>query len=207
MAEMPAERGGVIDEIDIRGNRRVDSLAIMRMVSAEVGDTFSPEGIGEDIKALFSMGYFEDVQAELVDSVSGKMLTFAVRERPYIKEIVVTGNKKLSQEKVEGVITAKENTILNRTLLQEDVEAIRALYEGDGYYLAEVAYDVTIEESAAVVTFSIKENEKVKVRRVTIIGNEKDERSKDQEAHGDKGGWSLLLPDRLREVQRVPLCP
>ncbi|MCK5308445.1 MAG: outer membrane protein assembly factor BamA, partial [Zetaproteobacteria bacterium] len=171
-----------------------DSLAIMRMVSAEVGDTFSPEGIGEDIKALFSMGYFEDVQAELVDSVSGKMLTFAVRERPYIKEIVVTGNKKLSQEKVEGVITAKENTILNRTLLQEDVEAIRALYEGDGYYLAEVAYDVTIEESAAVVTFSIKENEKVKVRRVTIIGNEKmsDQKIKKRMETKEAGLFSFL---------------
>ena len=194
MAEMPVERGGVIAEIAIRGNRRVDSLAIMRMVSAEVGDTFSPEGIGEDIKALFSMGYFEDVQAELVDSVSGKMLTFAVRERPYIKEIVVTGNKKLSQEKVEGVITAKENTILNRTLLQEDVEAIRALYEGDGYYLAEVAYDVTIEESAAVVTFSIKENEKVKVRRVTIIGNEKmsDQKIKKRMETKEAGLFSFL---------------
>ncbi|MCP3677343.1 MAG: outer membrane protein assembly factor BamA [Deltaproteobacteria bacterium] len=194
MAEVPVERDGVIAGIAIRGNRRVDSLAIMRAVSAEVGDTFSPEGIGEDIKALFSMGYFEDVQAELVDSVSGKMLAFAVRERPYIKEIVVTGNKKLSQEKVEGVITAKENTILNRTLLQEDVEAIRALYEGDGYYLAKAAYDVTIEESAAVVTFSIKENEKVKVRRVTIIGNKKmsDQKIKKRMETKEAGFFSFL---------------
>ncbi|MFQ5329650.1 MAG: outer membrane protein assembly factor BamA [Thermodesulfobacteriota bacterium] len=173
LAEMPVERGGVIAEIAIRGNRRVDSLAIMRRVSAEEGKPFSPEGIGEDIKSLYSMGYFEDVQAELVDSVSGKTLTFVVRERPYIKEIVITGNKKLSQEKVDEVITTKKNTILNRTLIQEDVEAILALYEGDGYYLAEANYDVAIDESAAVVTFSIKENEKVKVRRVTIIGNEK----------------------------------
>ena len=172
MEERPAEKKGVIDEVVVRGNQRVDSEAIVQRVSTGAGAPFSPEGVGEDIKSIYGMGYFEDVKAALVDSAAGKKLTFIVRERPYIKSVDFVGYDKVSKEKIEGAVTVKKYTILNRVLLQEDAEALRALYESEGHFLAEVTYEVTIDESAAGVTFSIKEGPPVRVKRITIIGND-----------------------------------
>lgn len=162
----------VIGKISVSGNRRIDTEAILAKVTSRVGEPFSMERIKEDLQSIYDMGYFYDILVDLVDTVAGKEITFIVKEKPVVKQVEVSGNKKVGREAIDEVITVKPNTILKRALLKEDVERIKALYIKKGFYLAEVSYRIdSINEDEVVVTFDIEEGVKVKVKRITFIGN------------------------------------
>lgn len=163
---------GIISKALITGNKRVDQEALKAKIKSKTGEMFSSDDLKDDIKAIYDMGFFEDVMADIATADMGTELTFIVKEKPVIKKVGIAGNKEIKDEKINGVITVKENTILNRTLLFEDVEKIKALYATEGFFLAKV--EPVIErkdDAAAAVTFKIEEGEKVKVRRIAIIGN------------------------------------
>ena len=116
------------------------------------------------------MGYFDGVTADLSDSASGKKLKFIVKERPFLKSFSFTGNEEVNSEKIEEVLTLKNNTVLDRVLIKQNAEIIRVFYASEGFYLAEVETVIDYDGVDAVVTYRISEGEEVKVKRITFIG-------------------------------------
>ena len=163
---------GAINKVIITGNRRVDEDAVKAKIKSKPGELFSSDDLRDDIKTIYDMGFFEDVMADIQDTDKGRELNFIVKERPIIKKVEIEGNKEIKTEKITGSITIKENTILNRTLLMENAEKIKALYATDGFYLAKVEPLVNRKDDAIVeVKFKIEEGDKVKVKRITVIGS------------------------------------
>ncbi len=167
----PAARSGVVDRIMIAGNRRVDAAAIMKKISSKPGEPFSPDDVKDDIRAIYAAGFFEDVSADLTDSASGKVLTFVVKEMPFVKKIELRGNSELKDEKIKEALTVKENTALDSMSLGESAEKIKGLYAEEGFFLARVTPEISSDGVEAVVIFKIDEGPEVKVKRVTFIGN------------------------------------
>ncbi len=173
ISERPVERKGPIDKITIIGNTRIDALAIETKLTSKVGSEYSSDSVKEDIRSVFGMGYFDDVTVDFSDTSSGRELRYIVKERPFLKNINVSGNKELELEKILDVITLKENTVLDRVLIRENAEFIRLLYKENGFNLSTVGTDVTYSGLDATVTFNVDEGEEVLVKRINIIGNEK----------------------------------
>jgi outer membrane protein assembly complex protein YaeT len=58
-------------------------------------------------------------------------------------------------------------------LLFENRARIAALYRAQGYYLAEVSYEIeTLSEASVSIDFAVEENKKLKLRTITFKGNE-----------------------------------
>ncbi|MEK7678710.1 MAG: outer membrane protein assembly factor BamA, partial [Deltaproteobacteria bacterium] len=190
----PALKSGVIDSIAVSGNRRVDTAAVMKKITSRTGEPFSPDDVREDIRAIYSTGFFDDVYADLSDTNSGKVLTFVVREMPFIKKVSVEGNKEIKEERVNGLINIKENTVLDRSILYDAAAKIKALYAEEGFYLAEVEPQVKSDGVEAEVLFKIEEGPEVKVRRITVIGAKRygEEDIKDLMNTDEKGLFSFL---------------
>lgn len=162
----------IISKIIITGNKRVDEQAVKAKLKSKAGELVSSDDLRDDIKAVYDMGFFEDVMADVATREKGTELNFIVKEKPVIKKVGIAGNKEIKDEKINGVITVKENAILNRTLLFENAEKIKALYATEGFYLAKVEPVIERKDDAiAAVNFKIEEGDKVKVKRITIIGN------------------------------------
>ncbi|CAO0820180.1 hypothetical protein DFAR_1420004 [Desulfarculales bacterium] len=51
-------------------------------MQSKVGGPFVPMRLDEDLRAIWKMGYFEDVRLDSVDSPQGKVLTVKVKENP-----------------------------------------------------------------------------------------------------------------------------
>ena len=49
-------------DIRIEGNERIETAAILPNISTKAGDTFMPKAISDDLKAVYTMGYFNDVR-------------------------------------------------------------------------------------------------------------------------------------------------
>ncbi len=157
--------------VTVTGNRRMGDEGILRNIKSHAGNDFSAEEVKDDIYTIFSMGYFDDVIADLKETKAGLRLNFKVAEKPFVKNVTIVGNEHLSQETLNDNMTIKKNTILNHPAIMENAEIIRLLYLQDGYYLASVSPEITVEGLDATVTFNVKEGPMVKIQRLTFIGN------------------------------------
>ncbi len=162
----------LVAEVCTSGNRRVDTDAILQAIVTRAGDFFDPEIIASDIKSIYKMGYFNDVQVDASESPSGRIVTFILKEKPAIKEIKFSGNKEISEEKIREVIDLKPYTIIQEKTLQENAEKIKALYMEKGYIGTSILASVEqVSGQVADVIFEITEGEQVRVKAIEFQGN------------------------------------
>ncbi|MCK5235641.1 MAG: outer membrane protein assembly factor BamA [Deltaproteobacteria bacterium] len=161
-----------IVKVSVKGNMRADSVAVTRNTISKPGTTLSIDSINKDLHSIYSSGLFNDVYAESYPALGGIELVFTVSERPFVKKIVLNGNKKVKDEKLREILTIKENTVLNMAIINDEIANIKATYKERGYYNAKVESSVTTEELNAVITFNIKEGKRLRIRSIKILGNE-----------------------------------
>jgi outer membrane protein insertion porin family len=79
--EAPGLSSGVkVTLIEVQGNKRIETATILAKIKTREGETFSPSQIKEDIKVLYQLGHFEDVQVKTEGFENGLKVIFAVRE-------------------------------------------------------------------------------------------------------------------------------
>ncbi|HUN56141.1 MAG TPA: outer membrane protein assembly factor BamA [Smithella sp.] len=162
-----------IAKIEIKGNRKINSTAIITKIKSKVGDNYSEADIAADIKTIFKMGFFLDVIAEESSIPEGKVITFVVQEKGLISEIRFNGNKALSKDDLQEAMTTKTKQNLNQEQIKADIEKIKALYDSKGYYNAEIKDRIERDgEKDFRVILDIKENDKLYIRSINFEGNE-----------------------------------
>ena len=56
--------GEKICEVRIKGNRRIESAAILNVISSKAGDTLNEGKADDDIRAIYKLGHFRDIKAD-----------------------------------------------------------------------------------------------------------------------------------------------
>ena len=161
-----------IARIEFKGNRKIESSVIKQVLKSAVGDILTEAELSTDIKAIFKLGYFDDVTAEVTDIAEGKVIAFIVVEKPMITEIRINGNKVLKKDEIEGVMSVRNRQTVNPEKLKADTEKIKTLYDSKGFYNAEIRYAIEKDGERDVrVVISIIENEKLFIRNIAFEGN------------------------------------
>jgi outer membrane protein insertion porin family len=174
--------GKPIESIRFRGNRKVESAAIQRVLAAPERGIQRPatEGkpleistVQEDLRTIWKMGSFDDVAAEIDDGKSGGViLTYVIREKRTIRKIYIAGNSEVGLEKVNEVLDLKKDTIYDPAKVKRNAEKIRELYVEKGFYLADVRSEIKIHSPTQLdVWYYVDERAKIEVRKVSFIGN------------------------------------
>lgn len=160
-----------IKSVDIRGNKRIEETTVRGRLTLKVGDPYTAENIRAQIRLIYEMGFFEDVQTETESVPGGVAVVFVVREKPFITEIVFDGNKELSEDKLKEKITIRSQSFLDQQQAKESAEKIRLAYQEDGFYNVEVIPIIlTLEEDRKRLTFFIKEGTRAKIKTVSFEG-------------------------------------
>ncbi len=168
-AQAQTQEKVVLKNIQISGNMRVEDDGIRLHVKSRPGEVFDPATVDQDVKAIYRMGFFDDVQAEL--SPDG-VLTYAVKEKPYIREVKIQGASQVSKEKIESAFGVGARTILDRSKVAEGVDKVRKLYNEQGYVNAAVDHAVTVESNnQAIITIDINEGNRLLIKKVEFEGN------------------------------------
>ena len=158
-----------LTEVRITGNIRVEADGIRLHLKSRAGAIFDPSLVEQDVKSIYRMGFFDDVHAEL--SPAG-VLTYVVKEKPYVREVNIQGHSKIGREKIEAALGVVARTILDRTKLAEGVEKVRKLYAEQGYVNATIDYAVSLEaNNQALVALDINEGSRLLIKSVRIEGN------------------------------------
>ena len=161
-----------IYKIIILGNVKIEEGVIRGAIKSREGGPFSVEKIREDLRSIFDLGYFTDVQVDIKSTPQGKEVIFIVVEKPSIKEIMITGNEKVKLDEIKEKMTLTPRSILNLEKVKENSEQIRKLYFSKGYYGVKVEHKVDyLETNEAVVTFAISEGPKGHIKKIVFKGN------------------------------------
>ncbi len=164
--------GEKLSEVQIQGNRRIESAAILNVVKFKAGDILYTDKTDADIRAIHKLGYFQDVQASVEQSEKGTILIYTVLEKPIVRDIKFEGNKELTTDKLKEVLEFRQNTIYSPKDLAKSVAKMKKLYGDDGFYLAEITPQ--IDKSSATdltITFKIVEGQKILITDIRFDGN------------------------------------
>jgi outer membrane protein insertion porin family len=167
--------GLTVSKIEIQGNRKIEKDAITARLKSQVKGPYADSLIKEDVVQLFKSGYFYDVQVFREIAGSEVSLIYRVVEKPSITEIVFEGNSELKTDELQEASGLKAYEILDYAKIRDAVEKLQKLYEDKGFFLAKIeplVEDVKKDETVKV-TLKVKENEKVKVKKITLLGNRK----------------------------------
>lgn len=158
--------------VEVQGNKRIESATILAKIKTKEGGVFSPALIKEDIKTLYQLGHFEDVQVRTEGFESGLKVIFSVKEKPLIREITFEGNDELATDKLKDILTLVPRTAFNLQLINENAEKIRLKYQDEGYYDVVVVPVISEQRGGdRNVVFYIEERDKVKLENIIITGN------------------------------------
>jgi outer membrane protein insertion porin family len=166
-------KSDLIQDLAVEGSRRIEKDAILQRVHSKPGMRVSAKQVRDDILGIFQLGYFESVDAQEEDVANGVRLVFVVKEKPIIQSIDFEGLEEFEADEIKTAIPVKRYEVLDRHKLNQAVTKLTEMYEEKGYYLADVQYDYKVNEAKnqAEVKFIIKENDKVQVKSIEIIGN------------------------------------
>jgi GWxTD domain-containing protein len=121
---VPQQLNARIEDVWVAGNRRIPTETILASLQTKPGGEFDQAVIAKDVKALMSLGLFEEVSVGQEKSPNGgPTVTFKVREAPNVRAIEYRGlrsvtiaeiNQKLSDAKgglaIEGPYSVEKAT-------------------------------------------------------------------------------------------------
>jgi outer membrane protein insertion porin family len=167
----------VISEISVQGNRRIPAETVKARIFTHVGDIYDPAALERDFNSLWNTGYFEDIKFTREQTPKGWRLFIQVKEKPTIREINYVGLSSVSTSDVldrfkEAKVGLSVENQYDPTKVKKAEVAIKGLLAEHGRQFATIRTEIRQIPPAAIgVTFVIKEGPKVKVGKITFMGN------------------------------------
>lgn len=160
-----------VDKIEVTGNRKVEAEAIIEKLGTRPDMQLDNYLLRRDLSRIYDMKYFEEVEAYHKKSGGQNVLLFKLKEKPIISKIQFEGNDEINDDDLKEQIKTREFNILDISTLKNDVQLLQKHYEEKGYFLAQASYKLSERDGAVDVKFIIKEWDKVRVKKITFLGN------------------------------------
>jgi len=181
MKDLAAEIGAAalerpkIGSIDIEGNKRVQKETILNKLEMKPGEVFRRSAVSDEIRDLYKMGYFDDVQIRAEETPTGQVdLHITLKERPSIKSIEIDGAKIFSKDELLDALTTKSLTVASTEKIRDDIAKIKKMYEKEGYYQPKIDYEIKeLSPAEAKLVFKIEEGQKSFLTKIVLEGREK----------------------------------
>ena len=160
----------IVKTLRVEGSQRVEPETVLSYTRLRVGQPYTNETLDQAIKDLLASDLLADVQID--GAVSGDIV-IRIRENPVINRVVLEGNKRLKNDKIEKELKLKPRQVFSRSAVRADVARIIELYRRQGRFAAVVEpKSVSLDQNRVDVIFEITEGPKSKVRQINIVGNE-----------------------------------
>src|SRR5215471_18975665 len=118
--------GVIVRDIEIRGNRRTQESTIRFYVKTEVGKPYVPQTLSEDIKRLYALRTFDDIQVTAEEVADGIRLILTVVEKPAVRNVTFSGNRFVDKDEIRKRLLVKERSTFARNQLNDTVVACRS---------------------------------------------------------------------------------
>ena len=193
-----AEETFVVKDIRIEGLQKISEGALLNYLPINIGDTLDEIKIKESIRAVYSSGFFRNI--EFRKDPSDDILIISVLERPSIGNISIDGNKDIKTEDLEkslNNIGFRIGRTYDPSVLDEIERSLIDQYFSFGKYSAQIETNVEdLPGNTVRIKIDVKEGDRAQIRQINIVGNNvfNDEDLLDQ--------LKLQMPDWLSFIQQ-----
>ena len=173
-ASVARAQGPVVNKIQIVGNQRVEEDAIRIHITQQVGQPLDPNAESADIKSIYSLGFFSDVSAHIVNQGGQTVLVYYVKERPQITDVKLYGMKAIrtNDDKIVAAMKVHPGVILDPIAVKETINNITKIYADAGYTDAKVSFKpIPQPDNTAFGEFDVVEGPKVQITKIEFVGN------------------------------------
>ncbi|ULQ59845.1 outer membrane protein assembly factor BamA [Brucepastera parasyntrophica] len=164
-----------IRSITFEGLRNVTRTEIEGMFNSYIGKNFTDDLYWEILQRIYAVEYFDEVTPVALPGDSERktvQLNFIVKEKPVIKKILFSGNRRLSRSSIMERITLKESDIFNELKYRIDERAVRDLYLEKGYASVRVTSElITNDDGSINIQFLINEGKQTVISDIEFEGN------------------------------------
>jgi outer membrane protein insertion porin family len=172
--------GRTVEAVRVVGNTQVSTSVILQLVRTREGDKFDPATVVADYQRIYAqMKTFANVEARVMPTDTGVIVSFIVTEQKQIKEIHYEGNFQIKTKDLEDATDIKKREAIDPFRINLAQEAIEKLYRDKNFPYAHVQWSQEELQRTGVLVFHIIEGPQVRVRKIDFIGN------------NTYGGWKL----------------
>ncbi|MCP3968076.1 MAG: outer membrane protein assembly factor BamA [Lentisphaerae bacterium] len=163
-----------ISNIDFKqvGGYKFPNKMLLYNVQQKPGKEYDKDVLRQDIKRLYTLGYFSDVVSEVRTTPDGKKaITVKLIVKSRVKAIVFKGNQKFKRKDLIEEVTLSPDMPLNDNKLRVSAERLRKYYKGKGFNDVQIVPVLKkVGKNQIDVVFNIKENLRLKVDNVRFEG-------------------------------------
>jgi outer membrane protein insertion porin family len=165
--------GFTVGDIRIEGLQRISEGTVFNYLPVNIGDHLDSQRIGEAMRALYTTGFFRDVELRR----DGNTLLVVVVERPSISKFELKGNKDIKTEDLQkslrnvGLATGKT---FDRSVLEDVKQYLTDQYFSRGKYAVRVDTKITdLPGNKVDIIVDIKEGKRAKIEMINLVGDTK----------------------------------
>lgn len=158
-----------VEDVHISGNHRIPESTIKNAISTRTGDTYDPQALDRDVRALYAQGHFKDVKVYAENGTNeGKVVTFEVTEWPLILDIKYEGLKSVEYSKLLKEYRKRQIGLAKASEYDPDkvtraAALIKEMLADKGRPDATVEFDFeNISKDAVSLKFKIDEGPKIR---------------------------------------------
>ncbi len=162
-------QAATIQRVEVRGAQRSGQEAVRSNITIRPGVNFSNSDIDESGKRLYATGYFSDVKI----AVSGSTLVVTVNESQLVNQVVFNGNRKIKDDKLQGVVNTQPLGPYSEALVTADIARLKEAYKVIGRGDVEITTQVVpVGQGRVNIAFVINEGDRTKISDIKFIGNQ-----------------------------------
>ena len=164
--------------IKITGKGNYEEFIIIGYSGLKIGDIIEVPGsdITNAAKRLMKQGLFAQAQIKVEKIAGNKVwLEIALRTQPRISEINYIGVKKSEQEDLQERLQLMKGNQITQNIVNRATQIIEKYFDDKGFSNASVKIDLREDlskENEMIVDININKNNKMKVNKIYIEGNE-----------------------------------
>ena len=159
------------EKIIVNGNDRISDETIL--VFSEITDdkNLSENLINEILKNLYKSGFFKDVNVKLEND----NLIINVIENPIIQTVFIKGIKrKKTEESLYEIISLKDRSSYNLSLVEKDENAILNYLKEKGYYFSNITSSYQdLGDNKIDLLYEVELGDKAIISKISFIGDKK----------------------------------
>lgn len=167
-----------LEQITFSGINYLETNVLIMLSGLKIGDEIQipGEALAVAIKKLWKQGLAEDIKVQIVKIEDNRIsLNFALTEKPRLSEYKFFGIRRGETDAVKEKIVLKRGAVVTDYLLSRVKNAIIKHYIEKGFLNTTVDFkkvqDTTIQ-NAISLHILVDKNEKVKIYKINVIGNE-----------------------------------
>ncbi len=169
-----------VEDVEIRGNRRIPRESILYYVQSKPQDRFDQSLAQRDLQAILQMGLFDPLATKLFiedGPRGGKIIIFQVKEYPIIRDLQYRGLKSATESDVltrfkERRVQVSKESQFDPAKANGARVVLRELLAEKGHPDAKVEVEVEdISATTVALVFSVEEGPRVRVKQIEFIGD------------------------------------